>query len=197
MGSVYRRQVKFCTTCRRRLDRTAERQACENASHAIEARELPIWWIKYHVGGRPQCVSSGSDKKRLAEDLLKEREGDVVRGVPITANIGKVRFEEARDDLLNDYRTNGKRSIKTMQGRIRNHLTPFFGGRRMNAVSTALVRQFVARRQTAGASNAEINRELTALKRMFTLCVQSGKMLAKPYIPLLKENNVRQGFFEA
>src|SRR5207244_4442665 len=54
----------------------------------------------------------------------------------------------------------------------------------------------VARRQTARASNGSINRELTALKRMFNLAVQAGKLVSKPYIPLLKENNVRKGFFE-
>ena len=51
----------------------------------------------------------GRDKKKVAEDLLKEREGDVVKGMPITAKVGKIHFEEAVDDLLNDYRTNGKR----------------------------------------------------------------------------------------
>jgi integrase len=196
MGTVYRRQVKFCTRCARRLDTIADRQACEAAGHSIQVREQPIWWIKYQVGSRPQCVSSGSDKKRVAEDLLKEREGDVVKGVAFTARVGRVRFEEAAEDLLNDYRTNGKRSLRTIALRVAKHLKPFFGGRRMTAIGTALVRQFVALRQDAGASNGEINRELTALRRMFTLAVQGGKLVAKPYIPMLKENNVRQGFFE-
>jgi len=48
----------------------------------------------------------------------------------------------------------------------------------------------------AGASNGEINRELRALKRMFRLALQAGKLLAVPHIPMLKENNVRTGFFE-
>jgi integrase len=52
-------------------------------------------------------------------------------------------------------------------------------------------------RQTiAGVSNAEINRELTILKRMFSLALQAGKLLHKPHIPLLRENNTRTGFFE-
>jgi integrase len=34
------------------------------------------------------------------------------------------------------------------------------------------------------------------LKRMCTLAAQAGKLLARPYIPLLKEHNVRKGFFE-
>ena len=51
-------------------------------------------------------------------------------------------------------------------------------------------------REIDGVSNAEINRELTILKRMFTLAVQSGKLLHRPHIPLLKEDNTRTGFFE-
>jgi integrase len=196
MGTVYRRQVKFCTACDLRLDTTAARKACEAAGHSIEIREQRTWWIKYQLGGRPQCVSSGSDKKRVAEDLLKEREGDVVKGMPITAQIGKIRVEEAAEDLLNDYRTNKKRSLRTIELRIKKHLTPFFGGRRMTGIGTALTRVFVTRRQAAGAANASINRDLIALKRMFTLALQGGKLMVRPYIPLLKENNIRRGFFE-
>ena len=95
---------------------------------------------------------------------------------------------------------------------------------RLTSIDTADVRRYVAHRQAAteivkqaydlklpngtvrrvaeqkrainGASNAEINRELTLLKRMFTLAVQSRKLLHKPYIPLLEERNTRKGFFE-
>jgi integrase len=195
LGTVYRRQVKVCTTCDRRLDTVAAYQACAAAGHAIVVRDQGPWWIKYQVSGRPQCVSSGSDTKKVAEDLLKEREGDVVKGVAFTAQVGKVRYEEAAEDLLNDYRTNARRSLITMTHRLK-HLKPFFGGRRLTGIGTALVRTFVVKRQAAGASNAEINRELTALKRMFTLAVQGGKLVTRPYIPLLHESNVRQGFFE-
>jgi integrase len=52
------------------------------------------------------------------------------------------------------------------------------------------------RRTVTGISNGEINRELTALKRMFNLAIQSGKLLQKPHIPFLQEDNVRIGFFE-
>jgi integrase len=52
------------------------------------------------------------------------------------------------------------------------------------------------RRPSTGASNAEINRELTILKRMFTLAMQAGKLLHRPHIPMLEERNTRRGFFE-
>jgi len=124
MGSVYRRQVRFCTTCDRRLDTTAAWRACQAAGHSIEVREQRTWWIKYHVGGRPHCVSSNSEKKDDAKRLLKAREGDVVRGVPITASVGWVTFEDAAADLVNDYKTNRRRSLRVVELRLTKHLTP-------------------------------------------------------------------------
>src|SRR5229473_3433655 len=99
MGTLYRRQVRYCTTCARRLDTRAALHACTTAGHIIEARDQPIWWIKYQVGGRPQCVSSHSEKKEDAKRLLKTREGDVVRGVPITAD-GRTPDPETSHALL-------------------------------------------------------------------------------------------------
>ena len=66
----------------------------------------------------------------------------------------------------------------------------------MAAITSADVRTFVGERQTAGASNAEINRELSVLKRMYTLALEAGKLLHRPHIQMLQEHNVRTGFFE-
>ena len=52
------------------------------------------------------------------------------------------------------------------------------------------------RRASKGTSNAEINRELTILRRMFALAMQAGKLLNRPHIPMLEERNTRKGFFE-
>src|SRR6266849_7991569 len=149
MGTVYRRQVRFCTTCDRRLDTTAARQACETAGHAIAIREQSMWWIKYQVGGRPQCVSSHSEKKEDAKRLLQAREGDVVKGVLVTAHVGRVTFEDAAADLVHDYTTNRRRSLRVVTLRLAKHLTPFFERRRLMTITTADARAFTARRQAA------------------------------------------------
>ena len=103
---------------------------------------------------------------------------------------------DAARDLLNDYRTNGKRSLVDVQRHVRMHLEPFFGRRRISAITTADVRQYVARRQAEGVKNATINRELSVLKRSFTLAIAAGNLSSRPHIPLLREDNVRRGFFE-
>jgi integrase len=165
-----------------------------------------IWWVRYSRNGRRYEESSRSAKKTDAITLLKMREGDGAHGVPVTPQIGRLRFEDAVGDVVNDYTVNGKRSLAHVARRIRLHLTPWFGGRRMAAVTTDDVRTFIAARQAStprddgteapGASNAEINRELAIVKRAFRLALEARTLLYAPHIPMLHENNVRQGFFE-
>ena len=66
----------------------------------------------------------------------------------------------------------------------------------MESITTPDVRLFTSHRLDAGASNGEVNRELTLLKRAYSLAIQAGKLFAKPHIPLLYEDNIRTGFFE-
>jgi hypothetical protein len=40
---------------------------------------------------------------------LRDREGDVAKGVPISLRIGRLTFEDAVKDILNDYQINGRR----------------------------------------------------------------------------------------
>jgi integrase len=51
-------------------------------------------------------------------------------------------------------------------------------------------------RQERRYSNGEINRELTTLKRILNLARQNGNLMHVPHVPMLKERNVRTGFFE-
>jgi integrase len=156
-----------------------------------------VYWIRWYREGRRFEESAKTDKYESARDLLKQREGDVAKGVPITARIGRLKFEDAVKDILNDYSVNGKRSHDNLKNTvIDGALEPWFRGRRMASLTTADIRAYVADRQKNGYANGTINRELSALKRMFTLAMQAGKLLAKPHIPMLVERNVRKGFFE-
>jgi len=116
---------------------------------------------------------------------------DVAPGLP------RLAFRAAVRVVLDDYRMNRKRSLRDVERHVQLHLEPFFGRRRMAAINAADVRRYVVGRQEAGASNATINRELSVLKRAFSLAIASGTLASRPHIALLRENNVRRGFFEA
>jgi hypothetical protein len=82
--------------------------------------------------------------------LLKKREGAIADGVCITAKSTRLTFDDAAKDVINDYEINGKRSKDDLERRINLHLTPMFGGRTLNSITSADARAFAARRLSAG-----------------------------------------------
>jgi integrase len=83
----------------------------------------------------------------------------------------------------------------------------------MTTITLATIKEYIAKRKadvivvkkakgdteavTKLTSNSQINRELTTLKRMFSLAVQSGRMSHKPFIAMLSEAPPRAGFLAA
>jgi len=155
-----------------------------------------VYWIKYYRNGVAIRESSESEKESVAKQLLRQREGDIARGVPVTPQTNRCKIDELFQDVLNDYKVNGKRSMDNVVGYVDNHLLPFFRGWKAAAITTADVRKYVLRRQGAQAANATINRELAALKRAFSLGIDAGKVTGRPKITMLKEAPPRRGFFE-
>jgi integrase len=141
--------------------------------------------------------SSKSDKVTDAKNLLKQREGELATGKPPGIYFDRVLFDEFAEDFLTDYRVNGKDTLSKAERSV-NYLKDTFGGMRAVDVTTDRVREYISRRQQGGLSNASINRELAALKRIFNLASQCTppKVTLVPYIPMLKESNIRKGFFE-
>jgi integrase len=155
-----------------------------------------IWWMKYYKDGRAFYESSRTTKREKAKDLLKVREGDIAKGENASPAHARFKFEDALRDYLTDQEVNDRVGIAKFKRRLELHLEPFFRGRRMTGIETADVRTYTLKRKRQGASNATINRELQALRRMFTLAVKGGRLLRKPHVPLLQEDNVRVGFLE-
>lgn len=157
-----------------------------------------VYWLKYYAHGKPIRESTGSDKKSVAVNMLKAREGEIAQGKTPSVYFEKVTFDELAEALLTDYRVNGKATLGKTAERIKNHLAPFFGMTPAARITTDKIKAYVAQRLDQGAANATINRELAALKRMFNLGARCTppKVPHVPHIPLLRENNVRKGFFE-
>jgi integrase len=81
---------------------------------------------------------------------------------------------------------------------IRAHLRPYFGTMRADQVTTSVVENYIAHRQSKGRKDSTINRELSVLLRAFKIGQQCTppKVSRVPRMPHLQESEPRQGFFE-
>ena len=141
--------------------------------------ESAVWWLSFYADGKRIRESSGTTNKRKAEDLLKEREGRAVTGQLILPRVDKIRYAEARADLLTYYETRETRDIAEATGRL-VHLDAFFAGRRISGVGPADVTDYARVRQNEGAANGTINRELATLSKMLHVAAQHSKLLRVP-----------------
>jgi hypothetical protein len=86
--------------------------------------------VKYYVNGRPVRESTGTAKEKEAEQFLKRREGAVAEGKPVAPQLDRIRYEDARADLLAHYEATGSRDLAEAGYRLA-HLDAVFAGRRL------------------------------------------------------------------
>jgi integrase len=156
-----------------------------------------VFWIQYYRNGKPYRESTKSKKEADAKKLLKLREGEISQGKLPGFYFDKVRFDELAEGLIRDYKLNGKKSIDRVKQAL-IHLKKTFRDVRVTDITTPKIEKYVEKRLDEGAANATINRELSALRRMLNIGAKQHppKVNRVPFIPLLKENNVKKGFFE-
>jgi len=151
-----------------------------------------IYYIAYRWDGREYRESARSSQRSVAEQLLAQRLRERRGSAPSVA----LTFDALAAWYLDDYGVRRLRTLDTARGRVAN-LRAVFGGWPATAITTEAIRSYQRTRRTSGAAAATVNRETSALSRMFRLAVRSRQLAERPVFPeRLEENGPRQGFFE-
>jgi hypothetical protein len=85
-----------------------------------------IWWVRYKVNGKPYDESSGSGDRRKAEKLLARREAELGLGQFTAPDVKRTTIIELAQMLRDDYRVNGRRSLRRADTSL-DHLLVHFG----------------------------------------------------------------------
>jgi integrase len=162
-----------------------------------KTKKTSMLYMKFYVGGKPKIEPTGTRKHAEAKKILRRKLGEIANGRYIPADVDRTTFGQIKEMLLNHYKANERRSLDRVEDAVA-HLEGFFGLKhRVRDIASDRITAYMAARRQEAAANATINRELAALKLMLRLGERAGKVVNRPYIGMLEENNKRKGFFEA
>jgi integrase len=142
------------------------------------------------VGPLAAPEATGLTDYKAAQQKLTQRLSQIDKGEYIERPAKPATIAELFEGLRRHYRVNRRRSLRSLQLRW-NHLKVLADFLGIN-LTTERLDAYVDERLKQGASNASVNRELSALKTALRL----GQLPRIPKFPHLAETNVRTGFIE-
>lgn len=99
--------------------------------------------------------------------------------------------------VVRDYQINGYKTLRDLMNRLDKHTLPFFGAQtKAMELNANEIERFKAYRIEEGATKAEINRELSDLRRGFTIANERGPLSSKPYFALFDEPRKRTTYWK-
>lgn len=114
-----------------------------------------------------------------AQDFLTKMQHDVLAGVFIDADAGKVKFRDYAENWLKGQSQDAK-TRQTLNGRLRNQLNPFFGHKSLAAINAEVVRDWLEwlREKNLEASTQAVS--FDTLSSIMSAAVDDKKIRSNP-----------------
>src|SRR5450631_4309555 len=110
--------------------------------------------MQYFVHGERNRETTGETDFAKATKVLKRRRDEIAQGRPAGPEVERTTFDDRAEILRNDYRANGRRSLKRINFAL-NHLAEYFSGdTRALTITSDRITGYIAHRQKEGAAAA-------------------------------------------
>ncbi len=90
-------------------------------------------------------------------------------------------FTKAADEYIEKLEAEGGKNIPQKRQQLRDYLKPYFGSKRLDAITEFTVGGYKKSRQKAEAATGTINRELAVLNHLYSKAVEWKWITAKPF----------------
>jgi integrase len=152
------------------------------------------WYLRISRDGTQRDIKTSATTRTEALAALRARLQEIAdnRSDP---SAEQTRVRDLYEDMRRDYVINN-RGVAALERRWRLHLAPAFGTDNAASITVPRLRHYVENRLADRAQPATVQRELAALRRMFRLGLEAGKVLRVPVFPTIRVDNIRTGFFE-
>jgi integrase len=157
-------------------------------------KDSPSFWIQYCVRGKVYRELGGRTEKE-ARKRLRER----IRQIQGDRFVGLEQERLTVAEVLDGYaRDLSARKAKSIDSTL-CHLAPVraaLGPMRALALRTSELQKYQERRLAAGKAAQTVDHELGALRAAFNLAKRQERIGRTPFVPMLRPDNRRTGFFE-
>jgi integrase len=162
-------------------------------------------YIQYYVNGKRRRESTKTESRTKAQKILTQRLADIGKGIDVNPKVNKITTRAALQAVEDEQRLNRRASADQTKQRIADYLLKsednpdgfFAPERRLATITTGDLERYAAYRvNDRGAKPATVNRELAIVRRAFRLAHRRGDITQVPFVPMLEEKNVREGFLE-
>lgn len=150
--------------------------------HVYKRENSSVWQCSTYLLGRNRRVSTKEESlalaKEFAEDwymtlLGKKRDGALIDGKT---------FKEAASKFLEEFDvlTEGERNADYVRGhrrRVRLHLNPFFGSKRLPEITSGLIQDYRVHRHKSGdkpPARSTLHQEIVVLRQVLKFAVRKG-----------------------
>ena len=150
-------------------------------------RELTkMWWMNFTVNGKNYQRSTGTENKKLAENIMAKVKTQIVEGTWFDIDEAKQHtFDELMEKYLNEHSRVNKAQRSYMNDKIYvGHLNRLFTGLTLDRVTPQLISRYKSMRLSDGKSPQTVKHEMNCLTHAFNLAVREWNWIN--YNPCLK-----------